>query len=68
MRIRPRKRAGYAMLSVIIFLSLMLTFFAVSQRYVGEALRVERARVHVRDRDEGSMHALGAAMTLLETR
>jgi hypothetical protein len=60
-------RNGYAMLIVLIFLMLMLTFFGISQRYLGEAVRIEEARMRTRDRDEGSVHAMAAALDLLET-
>jgi hypothetical protein len=61
------ERNGYAMLTVLIFLTLMLTFFGISQRYLGEAVRIEEARTRARDRDEGSVHAMAAALDLLET-
>ena len=61
------QRQGYAMLTVTIFVTLMLTFFGVSQKYLGEAVRIEDARIRTRDRDEGAVHALAAACDLLET-
>jgi hypothetical protein len=60
------QRNGYAMLTVLIFMTLMLTF-GISQRYLGEAVRIEQARTRTRDRDEGAVHAMAAALDLLET-
>ena len=55
------------MLMVLIFVALLLTMATVTQRQLASALLVERAREHVRVRDEGSVHALAQAVDLLET-
>ncbi len=55
------------MLTVLIFVALMLTFFSICHRYSAEAVRIETARSQMRQRDEGAIHATAAALDLLET-
>lgn len=66
MKSRPPRR-GYAMLLVLVFITLVLSVYGVSNRYMATALRVETARTLQELRDEGSMHALARGLTLLET-
>ena len=60
-------RRGYAMLIVVAFLALLLMLSGVSQRLIGSALRLEDVDQRLRKRGEGSVHAMAAATTLLET-
>lgn len=66
MKTRPPRR-GYAMLLVLVFITLVLSVYGASYRYMAAALRVEAARTLQEARDEGSMHALARGLTLLET-
>lgn len=66
MKTRPPRR-GYAMLLVLVFITLVLSVFSVSYRYTATALRVETARTLQQRRDEGSVHALARGLALLET-
>jgi hypothetical protein len=60
-------RRGYAMVTVLIFLMLSLVLVSICQRRLAAVLRMERARMHVELRDEGSVHALARGLELLET-
>ena len=60
-------RSGYALLTVMIFLVLMLAATGVVHRHLSSTLRIERARVQAEQRDEALIHALANAMELLET-
>jgi len=66
MKTRPPRR-GYAMVLVLVFIALLLTFYSVAYRHVAAALRVETVRTLERQRDEGSVHAVARGLTLLET-
>lgn len=55
------------MLIVLVFFALLMTMASVSQRQITSALRIERARDHVRNRDEGSTRAVAMGLELLET-
>ena len=60
-------RGGYAMVTVLISLALMLALISVSQRHLASVLRIEHARVQATRRDEGRIPALARGMELLET-
>ncbi len=60
-------RRGYAMVLVLVFIALMLSIYSVAYRHVAAALRIEHARTLQRQRDEGSVEALGRGLALLET-
>jgi hypothetical protein len=62
-----RRRSGYAMLMVLLFLILMFAIMAIACRQLESALRAESARALAVQRDEGSIPALAKALTLLET-
>jgi hypothetical protein len=64
---RRRPRHGFAMLTVLVFFALLMTMATVSQRQIASAVRLERARDHVRNRDEGSTRAVALGLDLLET-
>jgi hypothetical protein len=66
MKTRPPRR-GYAMVLVLVFIALMLTFYSVAYRHVAAALRAETVRTLQRQRDEGSIAAVARGLTLLET-
>jgi hypothetical protein len=66
-KIPVRKRSGYAMVLVIVFIVLFLAFLGVAYRQFGTALRVESVHSQQVQRDEGSLHALARALALLET-
>ncbi len=55
------------MLLVLVFITLVLSLYAVSYRYMATALRMETARTLQQQRDEGSVHALARGLALLET-
>ncbi len=60
-------RRGYAMMLVLVFIALVLSFFSLSYRHLATALRVETTRTLTKQRDEGSIHALAAGLARLET-
>ena len=60
-------RRGYAMVLVLVFIALMLTFYGVCHRHIGAGLRIERTRSLRRQLDEGSLRALARGLALLET-
>ncbi len=64
---RHRVRRGYALVTVLVFLLLMLTMLAVSQRHLASVLRIEQARTLAESRDEGRMRVMARALELLET-
>ena len=66
MRTRPPRR-GFAMVLVLVFIALLLTFYSVAYRHVAAALRVETARSLLGERDAGAVHALARGLALLET-
>lgn len=66
MRARP-PRDGYAMVLVMVFIALLLTFYGVAYRHVAAAVRAETIRVGQRQRDQGCIHAVARGLTLLET-
>jgi len=66
MNTRPTRR-GYAMVLVLVFIATLLCLHSVAYRHVAAALRIEKARVLQRDRDEGRIHALARGLGLLET-
>ncbi len=62
-----RPQRGYAMVLVLVFIALLLTFYGVAYRHTAAALRIETTRTLQRQRDEGSVHALARGLALLET-
>lgn len=64
---RSTRRRGYAMLSVLVFLTVAMIFVGVNQRRISAMLRVERAQMDATDYNEGAVTAAGNALTLLET-
>ena len=60
-------RRGYAMVMALVFIALLLSIYSVAYRQVGAALRIETARILLRQRDEGSVQALARGLALLET-
>ena len=60
-------RSGYAMMLVLVFIVLFLSFWSIAYRQTAAALRIECTQVLQRQRDEGSIHALARALALLET-
>jgi hypothetical protein len=66
MKTRPTRR-GYAMVLVLVFIATLLCLYSVAYRQVAAALRIEKARVLQRHRDEGRIHALARGLKLLET-
>jgi hypothetical protein len=67
MMARRVPRRGYALVVVLVFVTLFLAMLGVAWRQVGSALRLESAQVAQSRRDEGSLQALARAMHLLET-
>ena len=61
------KRRGYAMVLVLVFIALMLSVYSVAYRHVAAAVRIEKVRTQLRQRNEGSVEALAQALTALET-
>jgi hypothetical protein len=55
------------MMLVVVFLALFLTLLGVASRQIGVAVRVDTVRTQRAQRDEGSLHAVARALTLLET-
>ncbi len=67
MRPHCPRRPAYAMLLVLAFVLLFLALLGVAYRQMASALRVETVRSQQGVRDQGSIHALALALTLLET-
>lgn len=67
MRRARSPRRAYALLLVLVFVVLFLALLGVAYRNVVSALRLETVHVQQAQRDEGSIHALARAVTLLET-
>jgi hypothetical protein len=66
MKARP-PRNGYAMVLVMVFIALLLTFYSVAYRHVAAAVRAEKVRTKQAERDQGCIQAVGRGVTLLET-
>jgi hypothetical protein len=62
-----QRRCGYAMLLVMIFISLLLSVASVCFRDIASALRTEQAMEQLEWRDEGVVRAVAEATTLLES-
>ncbi|MGA2700610.1 MAG: hypothetical protein ABSH35_05880 [Isosphaeraceae bacterium] len=62
-----RRRGGYSLTVVLLFLVLLLFLWAAVYRTTASFLRVETARVKRNDLDEGMLGALGKALWYLET-
>jgi len=62
-----RSRNGYALMLVLVTVALALSFYSLAHRQVAAALRAETLSVSLEHRDEGGLHALAQAITLLET-
>lgn len=60
-------RSAYAMVAVLVALVLFLALWGIAHRQIAATLRVESAQALRTQRDEGSLHALAQALTLLET-
>ena len=60
-------RRGYAMLTVLIFLALMMVMVAINQRHLSSILRVEEQRLASSDFHQGTGRATVMALELLET-
>lgn len=60
-------RRGYAMVLVLVFVALVLTFYGVCHRHIGATLRIEGTRTFRKRLDEGSLRALARGLALLET-
>src|SRR5208337_201775 len=66
-RFSSRRRGGYSLTVVLLFLVLLLFLWAAVYRTTASFLRVETARVKRNDLDEGMLGALGKALWYLET-
>ena len=65
---RARKRRfGYAMMLVLVFLVLFLALWSLAYQQMAAALRADTARALQIRRDEGSIPALARGLALLET-
>lgn len=62
-----RPRCGYAMLLVMIFISLLLSVASVCFRDIASTLRTEQAMLQLEWRDEGALRAVAEATALLES-
>src|SRR5262245_14958440 len=60
-------RSGFAMMLVLVFITLFLVMLGVACRRTATALRLEEVRAKQTLRDEGSVHALARGVALLET-
>jgi hypothetical protein len=63
-----RRRRGYALLLVMIFVALFAAVLGVAWRRTASALRIERASELRKRCDQGSLTVLAQAMTVLESR
>lgn len=61
------RRAGYALVLTLVFITLLFSMFALAHRQTNSAIRLETGRARQSDRDQGSVHALAKALGLLET-
>jgi hypothetical protein len=62
-----KRRPGYALMLVLVFMTLLFALSSLAFRSVGTSLRSEAARSARQLRDEGSLSAAALAMALLET-
>ena len=62
-----RRRGGYSLTVVLLFLVLLLCLWAAVYRTTASFLRVETARVKRNDLDNGMLNALAQALWYLET-
>jgi hypothetical protein len=60
-------RRGYALMLVLLSLTLFLALLGVTYRRLGSAVRVVSAQTVQRQGDEGSLQALARGLALLET-
>jgi hypothetical protein len=67
MRHHRRRRRGYALVMVIVFVVLFTAVLGVAWRQVASALRVEHFSEVRRQCDDGSLRVMAAAMNTLET-
>jgi hypothetical protein len=63
---RLRRRTGYCLTVVLIFLLLMVALWSTVSRSTAGLLRLETSRVLQETRDQGAMNALAQAVQLLE--
>lgn len=64
---KRKRRAGYALIMVLVFMVLFVSIVGVAFRRLGSAVRLESAHTNQVRRDGGSVVALSRAMALLET-
>ncbi len=66
-RARSCTRRGYALVMVVVFLTLFLSALALSQQRLASSLRLEKIQALRVERDQGSIQAMAQVMALLET-
>jgi hypothetical protein len=67
MSFRPARRRGYAMITVLVFLAVLMTTLGVTHRHMASLLRREQAQWEVDRFDAGPRCALARGVALLET-
>ena len=67
MKYKPSSRRGYALATVVIFVTVLSASYAVAFHQVAGSLRLQRLRGLQELRDTGSMQALAQSLSLLET-
>jgi hypothetical protein len=67
MRPNQTARRGYSLMLAMVFNVLMLALLSLAYRQLGTTLRLETARSHQVQRDEGRLRAAARALALLET-
>src|SRR5687768_15234633 len=60
-------RRGYALVMVVVFMTLFLSALALSQQRLASSLRLEKIQTLRVERDQGSIQAMAQVMILLET-
>jgi len=63
----PRSRRGYALVTVMVFTTILSSWYMVSIQRTAGALRFQRLKTLQEIRDAGAVQALAKTLSLLET-
>src|SRR5688572_18958184 len=66
-RLSIRQRGGYAMLTVLVLITTLSSWYAIAYQRAAGALRQQRVQALQRSRDTGAVQALATTLALLET-
>ena len=63
----PHSRAGYALLLVLAFITVLSSTYGLASLHLANAVRVETSRVTLDDRNQGALQATAMMLTLFQT-